>query len=288
MGHPTDDLGGADSPSRCVYSGKLPGMPTGPAGIKGPGDDDELRLIDASEVAELLGLAHRNSVSTYRSRYPDFPPGQSAPGGGRTRLWRRDEIIAWREGFHDRHTTPSDDGGPKRLQLVAATARLLLSHPGEEVSIRQIAAEAGVAHSDLYRYAKSKDQLRRLAVDSISNEFAELVPDTYEELLVTLESLLDESRVRRPMMSVLAHEMITKPGQPLTQDLAVRRIAGVLDEHRRSTGRQSEVDTLMVAACLGAMAWGLWLFEERWVGGLGLGQLDNAQVARIARTILEI
>ena len=45
-----------------------------------------------------------------------------------------------------------------------ATVRLLVANPGQEISIRQIAAEAGVAHSDLYRYATSKDQLVDLAI----------------------------------------------------------------------------------------------------------------------------
>ena len=38
-------------------------------------------LIDAGEVASILGLAHRNSVSTYRSRYVDFPVRPPSPGG---------------------------------------------------------------------------------------------------------------------------------------------------------------------------------------------------------------
>lgn len=257
-------------------------------GLEQVGDPaDDLDLIDASEVAELLGLAHRNSVSTYRSRYPDFPVGRAAPGGGRTRLWRRDEIVAWREHFHGRHATSTDEESPKRQQLIEATARLLLSHPGSEVSIRQIATEAGVAHSDLYRYATSKEELRRRAVDLISNDFAAMVPDTWDALVDALEGLLDGSRQRRPMMSVLAHEMITQPGQPLTHDLAIRHIAAVLEEQRRTTGGQPSVDPLVAAACLGAMVWGLWLFEERWIKGLGLTGLDNAQIARVARAILE-
>ena len=30
-------------------------------------------LLDANEVAELLGLSTRTAISVYRSRYPDFP-----------------------------------------------------------------------------------------------------------------------------------------------------------------------------------------------------------------------
>ncbi|HEX2040725.1 MAG TPA: hypothetical protein VHF47_13455 [Acidimicrobiales bacterium] len=54
-------------------------------------------LIDAQEVAELLGLSHRNSVSTYQKRYADMPRPVVERGGGRTRLWLRSEIVRWAE-----------------------------------------------------------------------------------------------------------------------------------------------------------------------------------------------
>ncbi len=54
-------------------------------------------LIDAHEVAELLGLSHRNSVSLYQRRYPDMPRPVVERGGGRTKLWLRSEIERWRD-----------------------------------------------------------------------------------------------------------------------------------------------------------------------------------------------
>ena len=54
-------------------------------------------LIDATEVAELLGLSHRNSVSLYQRRYPDMPRPAVQRGGGRTKLWLRSEIVRWSE-----------------------------------------------------------------------------------------------------------------------------------------------------------------------------------------------
>ena len=52
-------------------------------------------LLDATEVAELLGLAQRTSVSVYRSRYPDFP--QPVIQKSRCLLWRRSDVLAWTE-----------------------------------------------------------------------------------------------------------------------------------------------------------------------------------------------
>lgn len=52
-------------------------------------------LVDATEVARILGLAHRNSVSTYQRRYADMPNPVVDFGKGRCQLWRRSHIEAW-------------------------------------------------------------------------------------------------------------------------------------------------------------------------------------------------
>ncbi len=52
-------------------------------------------LIDAAEVAELLGFAHRNAVSLYQRRYEDMPRPIVVRSNGKTMLWLRSEVIAW-------------------------------------------------------------------------------------------------------------------------------------------------------------------------------------------------
>ncbi len=56
-------------------------------------DTDE--LIDAQEVATLLGLAQRNTVSLYQRRYPDMPRPVVDLGRGRCKMWLRPEMAAW-------------------------------------------------------------------------------------------------------------------------------------------------------------------------------------------------
>ncbi len=56
---------------------------------------DTKDLVCASEVAELLGLAQHNSVSTYLQRYDDFPVPVVEKSGGHIRLWLRHDIQAW-------------------------------------------------------------------------------------------------------------------------------------------------------------------------------------------------
>lgn len=52
-------------------------------------------LLDAGEVAELLGLARRQAVSTYRSRYADFPAPTVERNSGMCVLWARDDVESW-------------------------------------------------------------------------------------------------------------------------------------------------------------------------------------------------
>ena len=52
-------------------------------------------LVDAAEVAGMLGLAHRNSVSVYQKRYPDMPRPIVDLGRGRPRLWLRPDVVRW-------------------------------------------------------------------------------------------------------------------------------------------------------------------------------------------------
>ena len=50
-------------------------------------------LLNAREVAAVLGLAHREAIATYRRRYPDFPAPVIAKGT--CVLWHRPDVEAW-------------------------------------------------------------------------------------------------------------------------------------------------------------------------------------------------
>jgi predicted DNA-binding transcriptional regulator AlpA len=54
---------------------------------------DPADLLNAREVAGVLGLAHREAVATYRRRYPDFPLPVIAKGT--CVLWLRTDVEAW-------------------------------------------------------------------------------------------------------------------------------------------------------------------------------------------------
>jgi predicted DNA-binding transcriptional regulator AlpA len=52
-------------------------------------------LIDAHDVARILGLSQRNTVSQYQRRYPDMPRPVLDLGPGRPSLWLRPQIQRW-------------------------------------------------------------------------------------------------------------------------------------------------------------------------------------------------
>jgi len=57
---------------------------------------DTKDLVSASEVADLLGLAQHNSVTTYLRRYSDFPQPVVEKSSGHIRLWLRGDILSWK------------------------------------------------------------------------------------------------------------------------------------------------------------------------------------------------
>jgi hypothetical protein len=52
-------------------------------------------LVDAQGVADILGLAHRNTVSQYQRMYSDMPRPVLDLGQRKVKLWLRPEIESW-------------------------------------------------------------------------------------------------------------------------------------------------------------------------------------------------
>jgi glutathione-regulated potassium-efflux system ancillary protein KefG len=52
-------------------------------------------LIDTQGVAQIIGLAHRNTVSEYQARYAEMPRPVLDLGAGRSKLWLRPEVERW-------------------------------------------------------------------------------------------------------------------------------------------------------------------------------------------------
>jgi predicted DNA-binding transcriptional regulator AlpA len=55
-------------------------------------------LVDARDVAVILGLSHPSAVSVYQHRYEDMPRPVVDLGRGRPKLWLRPEVQTWLAG----------------------------------------------------------------------------------------------------------------------------------------------------------------------------------------------
>lgn len=75
----------------CSQSVALTQLESGSMGQVADLDD----LLDADQVAHLLGLSGRGVVSVYAARYPDFPPPVVRRASGRCQLWLRSDVEAW-------------------------------------------------------------------------------------------------------------------------------------------------------------------------------------------------
>jgi glutathione-regulated potassium-efflux system ancillary protein KefG len=82
-------------------------------------------LIDAHEVAHMLGLAQRNSVSGYLRKYPDMPRPVIDLGPNRPHLWLRPEVEDWlrRRGTVRRGRPPKQAAVPPPRPAKAASRR---------------------------------------------------------------------------------------------------------------------------------------------------------------------
>jgi len=60
---------------------------------------DTKDLIDARDVAKIIGLSQPGNVSLYQRRYPDMPRPVVTLGRGRCMLWLRPEVEGWANGL---------------------------------------------------------------------------------------------------------------------------------------------------------------------------------------------
>lgn len=73
---------------------------------------DPTDLVDAAEIADMLGLASNRAVSTYRARYDTFPEPVIEKASGKCVLWLRTDIEDWarKTDQRHRHAAPRAEG----------------------------------------------------------------------------------------------------------------------------------------------------------------------------------
>lgn len=255
-------------------------------------------LIDSTQVAQALGLSHRHSVSTYRRRYADFPRPAVTRGKGRTNLWLRSDIEAWRSpGL-------ASGGGPsaadrKREAILDAAAELMAIRPITEISVREIAKRAAVPHTLIYRYIGNKQDLERAVIDRTINEVLAFTEPSPESALGGLDRLIHTLLHRRDSVLVIINSMLTEDGAArhadrapvitlflasLRSDIETRQAAGTPQPTPRFPPLRPEVAVGAVAALV--VGWAA--FEPRIKVGTGLTETPTDELAALATAILDL
>lgn len=245
-------------------------------------------LLDSTQVAELLGLAHRNSVTTYLKRYPDFPVPVVERAGGRIRLWWRKDVTAWQHLERSGVAAPSSNA-EQRERIVTAAHRLMGQQPTREISIRRIADEAGLPHAVIYRHVRSKQELHRLVVDHAISEIWGSVSDSGDGSWRSYLPAVVEQMLNHPI-SVKVFVLAILEGDDLREykhPTVMARMFGALSEDPQYRG-SGEFSAETVVAAAAALLIGAIVFERRISDALRPEVLTQESLTAITSALFEL
>lgn len=189
-----------------------------------------------------------------------------------------------RENSHSRESITGRGGRDEVVARVLAAAEELFSaNPFRDVTVRRIAAAAGVSHALVHRYLGSK---REILLAVIAREEGEIMTAAQGQQRVkdAAQAMLraDPDRLRRYMMLVIRAVMdgvITEPGPDsfpvarILSDAAARQAAGA-----GGTAPCAGIDPRFAATTAVALASGWFMLEEPLLKVLDQGDLDRAAI----------
>jgi AcrR family transcriptional regulator len=161
----------------------------------------------------------------------------------------------------------------RRRQLLDAGATLFAAHAYEEISMRQIAAAAGVSKPLLYHYFPSKNDLFMAAVTEAASELQDLIAPSgdgtpVEQLTASLDAYLAWIDDNGQTWSKLMQSAATLPAaRELVEGFRARTMDMVLAE---LTGRRKPRPALRTAI-------------KGWLGYMDAAILDWAQAKDLPR-----
>jgi AcrR family transcriptional regulator len=181
---------------------------------------------------------------------------------------------------------PRGDSSVTRKLILAAARDLFAEHGVDGVSVRRIAAAAGVNHALVHRYFGTKDEMVTEiilgevgALSSLARPGADPVT-SLAALGDAFRYLLTEGRIS--LLLMLRAELDGRAPEQLLEEAPLRPLrllAGWL-EQQGSAGAPSAADPRIVAMVLGAVIFGLASMQPMLTAGVGIEGEDPDEVLR--------
>ena len=172
------------------------------------------------------------------------------------------------------------DSSATRERIVGAARELFAERGVADVSVRQIAAAAGVNHALVHRYFGSKTDMvsaiLRSEIDAIASVAAATgdAPASLATAREVFSYLLTGGRTS--LLLVLRAELDGLAPERLLADAPLRPLRGLVEVLAEQTATQKEADPQATAMVLGAALFGLLATAPMLAAGVGLDAEDPA------------
>lgn len=173
-------------------------------------------------------------------------------------------------------------------QILDAAERLFALRGTAGVSIRHIAAEAGLPHSAIYRYFQSKDDvLRQVLLRGRQRQIErdERSRETERPLEGALQWLMTENRAYSLAVARAAMEGETSSSLGLDRQTSAARTLRAIEDAEYPFEARTDHDPRMIVAALMAMSIG-WAVSEDWI--VDSLSIDHCDIESVRQQVSEI
>lgn len=174
------------------------------------------------------------------------------------------------------------DAAVTRQAILAAARELFVAHGVDGVSVRQIAAAAGVNHALVHRYLGTKDEMVGAILASEAETMSSMsgVDVDEGEALVVLRDILEHMlTARRTTLLLMLRAEIDGLAPERLGDGAAARPLGMLEDWLAAHGTGAAgADPGALAMVLGAAVFGLAALQPMLTQGAGLKGADADEV----------
>jgi AcrR family transcriptional regulator len=171
-----------------------------------------------------------------------------------------------------------------REALVRAGIERFAARGPAAVSVREVAAAAGVNHALVFRHFGSKEGLVRAVFEELFRQVLELAPAVAAAGDDPLTEGLRAVSAKRELWRLLAYAAL-EGGDRVLEDIPTPFLAGAqkgLEQRQRAGEIDARLDARVLMACGIALALGWAVFQRMLLRVAGLEQLRPAeQVARV-------